>query len=369
MHHATTTQRVPWGSPLLVLCLLAFGATFAEAQQRNWDEGASPITSWTNATNWNANDVPDTAAEDAAFNDANGDDLDCVLDSGAITIRDVLMINDYDGTLTLNDALTCRDFLWDDTGAAGNVTVSAAGSLLIGRSADFAAGGTLTNNGTLTFNGATAGTWDTKAGLNWGNVTISKTGVAVTRGGTNSTTVGVLTINSGTLDLSNTNMTASSVVINGGTLILGGATLTVTGAVTINDGTLTVDSGTLDVGGLITVGDGATAAALTVTTGQVQAGGGLSVNALDGTYTAGTGTLTFDGGGLPHNTSGGQLSVGQAGAAAGYLGLVESMRQLTHSAGDNQVPGAEFALVSGYGMINYDRGLCSAATILRGGKL
>ena len=78
--------------------------------------------------------------------------------------------------------------------------------------------------------------------------------------------------------------------------------------------------------------------------------------------------LTFDGGGLPHNTSGGQLSVGQAGAAAGYLGLVESMRQLTHSAGDNQVPGAEFALVSGYGMINYDRGLCSAATILRGGK-
>lgn len=78
--------------------------------------------------------------------------------------------------------------------------------------------------------------------------------------------------------------------------------------------------------------------------------------------------LTFDGGGLPHNTSGGQLSVGQAGAAAGYLGLVETIRQLTHSAGDNQVPGAEFALVSGYGMINYDRGLCSAATILRGGK-
>ena len=80
-------------------------------------------------------------------------------------------------------------------------------------------------------------------------------------------------------------------------------------------------------------------------------------------------SLTFDGGGLPHNTSGGQLSVGQAGAAAGYLGLVETIRQLTHSAGDNQVPGAEFAMVSGYGMINYDRGLCSAATILRRGKL
>lgn len=77
--------------------------------------------------------------------------------------------------------------------------------------------------------------------------------------------------------------------------------------------------------------------------------------------------LTFDGGGLPHNTSGGQLSVGQAGAAAGYLGLVEAIRQLTHTAGGNQVAGAEHAMVSGYGMINYDRGLCSAAAILRGG--
>lgn len=78
--------------------------------------------------------------------------------------------------------------------------------------------------------------------------------------------------------------------------------------------------------------------------------------------------LTFDGGGLPHNTSGGQLSNGQAGAAAGYLGLVESIRQLTGGAIANQVPGARHAMVSGYGMINYDRGLCSAATILQGGE-
>ena len=76
--------------------------------------------------------------------------------------------------------------------------------------------------------------------------------------------------------------------------------------------------------------------------------------------------LTFDGGGLPHNTSGGQLSIGQAGSAAGYLGVVESIRQLTASAGDNQVSGARHAMVSGYGMINYDRGLCSTAAILAG---
>lgn len=77
--------------------------------------------------------------------------------------------------------------------------------------------------------------------------------------------------------------------------------------------------------------------------------------------------LTFDGGGLPHNTSGGQLSVGQAGAAAGYLGIVETIRQLTGDAQNNQVADARTGLVSGYGMINYDRGLCSAAAILSRG--
>ena len=69
---------------------------------------------------------------------------------------------------------------------------------------------------------------------------------------------------------------------------------------------------------------------------------------------------------LPHNTSGGQLSVGQAGSAAGYMGVTETIRQLTGTAGANQVDGASHALVSGFGMVNYDRGLCSAATILAG---
>jgi acetyl-CoA acetyltransferase len=78
--------------------------------------------------------------------------------------------------------------------------------------------------------------------------------------------------------------------------------------------------------------------------------------------------LEFDGGGLPHNTSGGQLSGGQAGAAAGYMGIVEAIRQLTRTAERNQVPDAKVGLVSGYGMINYDRGLCSVATILQGMK-
>ena len=73
--------------------------------------------------------------------------------------------------------------------------------------------------------------------------------------------------------------------------------------------------------------------------------------------------LTVDGS-FPLNTGGGQLSAGQAGAAGGYLGLVEAMRQLTMQADLRQVAGARHALVSGFGMINYDRGLCSAACVL-----
>jgi acetyl-CoA acetyltransferase len=74
-------------------------------------------------------------------------------------------------------------------------------------------------------------------------------------------------------------------------------------------------------------------------------------------------TFTHEGT-LPLNTSGGQLSVGQAGAAGGYLGLVEGLRQLTGTALGAAVRDARHALVSGFGMINYDRGLCSGAAVL-----
>jgi acetyl-CoA acetyltransferase len=74
-------------------------------------------------------------------------------------------------------------------------------------------------------------------------------------------------------------------------------------------------------------------------------------------------SLTTDGD-FPHNTSGGQLSVGQAGAGGGYLGLVEAVRQLTDEADATTVPDATIGLVSGFGMINYDRGLASSAVLL-----
>jgi acetyl-CoA acetyltransferase len=67
---------------------------------------------------------------------------------------------------------------------------------------------------------------------------------------------------------------------------------------------------------------------------------------------------------FPLNTSGGQLSVGQAGAAGGHLGIVEAIRQLTGQTLGARVPNARHGLVSGFGMINYDRGVCCGAAIL-----
>jgi acetyl-CoA acetyltransferase len=69
-------------------------------------------------------------------------------------------------------------------------------------------------------------------------------------------------------------------------------------------------------------------------------------------------------GSFPFNTSGGQLSVGQAGAAGGHLGITEAIRQLTGAALGAQVPNARHGVVSGFGMINYDRGVCSGAIVL-----
>jgi len=69
-------------------------------------------------------------------------------------------------------------------------------------------------------------------------------------------------------------------------------------------------------------------------------------------------------GSFPFNTSGGQLSVGQAGAAGGHLGIVEAIRQLSGQTLGARVPDAKHGLVSGFGMINYDRGICSGAALL-----
>ncbi len=69
-------------------------------------------------------------------------------------------------------------------------------------------------------------------------------------------------------------------------------------------------------------------------------------------------------GSLPLNTNGGQLSAGQAGAAGGFQNVTEGLRQVLHCPLGDQVPDAKRALVSGFGLVNYDRGVCTGAAVL-----
>ena len=69
----------------------------------------------------------------------------------------------------------------------------------------------------------------------------------------------------------------------------------------------------------------------------------------------------------PLNTSGGQLSAGQAGAAGGMHGLVEAVTQLQGKAGERQLERARIAVVTGYGMVLYRYGACAAAAVIEAG--
>jgi len=68
---------------------------------------------------------------------------------------------------------------------------------------------------------------------------------------------------------------------------------------------------------------------------------------------------------LAVNTSGGQLSAGQAGAAGGMHGLVEVVRQLRGVVdAERQVVGARIGVASGYGMVAYRHGACANVAVL-----
>jgi acetyl-CoA acetyltransferase len=69
-------------------------------------------------------------------------------------------------------------------------------------------------------------------------------------------------------------------------------------------------------------------------------------------------------GGWPLNTSGGQLSAGQAGCAGGMHGLVEAVRQLRGTVEAERATNAELALVAGYGMVLYRHGASHNAAVL-----
>jgi acetyl-CoA acetyltransferase len=82
--------------------------------------------------------------------------------------------------------------------------------------------------------------------------------------------------------------------------------------------------------------------------------GGKFVDAHDLTYK----------GDFPVNTGGGELSVGQAGLAGGFLHIVEALRQLRGEADGQQVKKAGRALVTGIGWLNYGRNLGTTAALI-----
>ena len=63
--------------------------------------------------------------------------------------------------------------------------------------------------------------------------------------------------------------------------------------------------------------------------------------------------------------TGAELTTAQTGEV---LGLVEAVRQLNGTTLGLPVPDAKVGLVSGFGMITYDRGLASGAALLAGGN-
>lgn len=72
-------------------------------------------------------------------------------------------------------------------------------------------------------------------------------------------------------------------------------------------------------------------------------------------------------GDFPLNTNGGMLGMGQAGAAGGFCGITEAIGQLIGDPAGGRVPSARAGLVSCYGTVNYDRGICASAAFLRSG--
>lgn len=66
---------------------------------------------------------------------------------------------------------------------------------------------------------------------------------------------------------------------------------------------------------------------------------------------------------LPINTSGGQLSAGQAGAGGGMHGMVEVVQQLRGRASGRQVE-SRIGVVTGYGMVLYRHGSCGNVAVL-----
>ncbi|MDQ7779998.1 MAG: hypothetical protein RDV41_09860, partial [Planctomycetota bacterium] len=210
-------------------------------------------------------------------------------------------------TLTLAGAITIP----------GSCTLTAVSTSAINVAGNWTNSGTFTpNSSTVTFTGAAATitTGGTGAGKLFYNFTVNSAGIKTLGGALD--VDGVLTITAGTLDVSATNyaINVAGNWSNSGTFTSGTGTVTFDGAAaTIATGgagagklfyNFTVDStgiktlgGALDVDAALTL----TAGTLATANNNINVAGGWTNNA---TFTAGTGTVTFDGAAATITTGG-----------------------------------------------------------------
>ena len=314
--------------------------------------------------------------------------------NGTVTLGDDTVTNDQaagivvsGGSLTLNSGTTITNTLTansividsgatltlDDTTAisGGTITIDTGGKLVMDGTGlgDTISGSIIDVSGTLTMSGTDqilGGSIVIDGKLNAdGTDTISGTTITVDSGGllnTNGTVTlgddtvtndqaagivvsgGSLTLNSGTT-ITNT-LTADSIVVDSG------ATLTLDNTTAISGGTITIDTGgKLDVlgsgnsigsatianTGIIDVGNGVTAAALTLSGDQVTDSGSITVQGeatltLTATTISGTGSMTIDTGAMVIGSGvigGSQLTLINDGIIEALGGTLEIVPSLT----------------------------------------
>ncbi len=219
--------------------------------------------------------------------------------SGTLTSGGTL--NMGGGGATVTGAADFSGGIVDFNGAGGAATLTAQGNLT------FTAGSILSNCtgiDTIAFTGAAAQTFTT-GGKSFGGVTVNKTALGVTTSG--SLSVATLTMTAGTFTVSNADtltLTAAP-VLNGGTLTLTGALSAAGQAFSVTGTTVTAGTNAFTVG------------AMSVSLGSFTQTGSSVVDTVGSLSVSGTGTCTWDSGGV-----GGSLSVtGAITVSAGTLAL------------------------------------------------
>jgi len=249
---------------------------------------------WSVATNWSKNMAP-TSASKVIFNGTSAGDSSIDSDFSG-TIGRLWINSGYGGTITQGRSLTLGIYAQDGgTYDAGANTITITGNWTKS-GGNFNAGAS-----TVDFAGTGTQTLDT-GGSSLANLSHSGSGM-LQLSTNNLNTTGTLTNSSGTFDANGRAVTAAGLAtVSGGSYLTKTGTQTFNGGLTMSGtGSFTGSTGIVDAAGVSISGTGIFTAP--------DASGSLLVSGnwtkTGGTFTPGTGTGTFDGGGTQTLSSGG----------------------------------------------------------------